>query len=164
MPTPLDQYASLTLVMTVPATATTNQSGLPESLVTTQIGVAWIKVGNDRLLQEAGSTLTEIPLQGYFLAPQLPSATIRPGVTVPAYLWRLSTNFSLINPSTGLLRTWGSLASFNTFVERNRRHLDHEGQFTMGATLASQYQLPDQLLGKKLAGVFSYRVQWGDVV
>jgi hypothetical protein len=164
MPTPLDQYASLTLVMTVPATATTNASGLPESLVTTQIGVAWIKVGNDRLLQEAGSTLTEIPLEGYFLAPQRPASTIRPGVTMPAYLWRLSQDFTLINPGTGLLRTWGSLASFNAFVERNRRHLDHEGQFTLGATLASQYQLPDQLLGKKLSGVFSYRVQWGDVV
>jgi hypothetical protein len=56
------------------------------------------------------------------------------------------------------------LASFNAFVERNRRHLDYEGQFTLGVTLASQYQLPDQLLGKKLSGVFSYRVQWGDVV
>lgn len=164
MATPLDQYASLTLVASLPGSASTNANGLPESSATTQIMVAWIRVGNDRLLQETANVLTEIPLTGYFLSPQRPSSTIRAGVSMPAYLWRLSDGFNLLNPTTKQLRTWSSLAAFNQFVTANRRHLDHEGQFTLGATLASQYVLPDQLLGKRLAGTFAYRTQWGDVV
>jgi len=164
MATPLDQYASLTLVASLPGTASTNANGLPESSVTTQIMVAWIRVGNDRLLQETANVLTEIPLTGYFLSPQRPSSTIKPGVSMPAYLWRLSDDFNLLNPTTKQLRTWSSLGAFNQFVTANRRHLDHEGQLTLGATLASQYVLPDELLGKRLAGTFAYRAQWGDVV
>lgn len=164
MGTPLDQYASLTLVASIPGTASTNVKGLPQATATTQIMIAWIKVGNDRLLQEPSNALTEIPLTGYFLSPQRPSSAIKPGVSMPAYLWRLSDGFNLLSSTTGTLKSWSSLAAFNQFVEKNRRHLDHEGQFTLGATLASQYVLPDQLLGKRLSGVFAYRTQWGDVV
>lgn len=164
MPTPLDQYASLTLVASLPGTASANASGVPQSSASPQVMIAWIRVGNDRLLQETGNALTEIPLTGYFLSPQRPSSTIKPGVSMPAYLWRISADFSLLNKTTGRLRTWSNLAAFNQFVDVNKKHLDHEGQFTLGATLASQYVLPDQLLGKRLSGVFAYRTQWGDVV
>jgi hypothetical protein len=64
----------------------------------------------------------------------------------------------------GRLRQWASHAAYEAFVEANRARIDYEGTFTLAMSLASQYQLPDRLLGKKLQGIFSVKSQWADVV
>jgi hypothetical protein len=163
MATALDQYASLTIAYTVPGTFTPGVAGVPTTTATTEIiATCWVRGGSGRLLSEDSNVFTEIPLEGYFLQPQRPPAAIKPGVSAPAILWRLNDGFTLRNNRR--LRIWSSHAEYESFVESNRQHIDHEGLFTMAATRASQYVLPDQLLGKRLAGVFSYRAQWGDVV
>jgi hypothetical protein len=170
MGTLLDRYASLTLKLLVPGGATVSIRGINETTATELVACCWAQVAGDRLSSggdryrtEEGNSFTELVLSGYFLSPQMPSAAIRPGTIAEAILWRLSDRFSLLSPA-GSLRTWSTHAAYDSFVEANRKHIDHEGQFRLAATLASQYQLPDQLLGKRLAGIFAYRTQWGDVL
>ena len=162
MPTPLDQYASLTIALSVPGTPTTNSRGLETAAATEIVAVCWAKVGNPRSRHEDSNTFTELPLTGYYLAPQLPSAAIMPGVSAPAILWRLSSGFSLMQ--SGRLRQWASHAAYEAFVEANRARIDYEGTFTLAMTLTSPYILPVVLLGKNLSGIFSVKSQWADVV
>lgn len=157
MSTPLDQYASLTVAYQVP-------TAINEDTIATDeiVAIAWVNLGGANQRPEESNVFTDLPLKGYFLKPQVPSAAIRPGVSAPAILWRLGPSFTLL--SGGSLRSWKSHADYYGWVEKNRQHIDHDGTFTLAATLASPYTLPDQLLGKKLQGVFSYRTTWGDVV
>lgn len=163
MATALDQYASLTIAYKVPGGFTPDaDTGVPQATATELVATCWVRRGSGRLLSEDANALTELPLSGYFLQPQRPAAAILPGVSAPAILWRLDSGFNLT--SGGRLRRWATHAAYEAFVEANRAKVDHEGTFTIAATLASQYILPDQLLGKRIEGVFSYRTTWGDVV
>jgi hypothetical protein len=163
MATPLDQYASLTIAYTVPGTFTANSdSGVPVAAGSEIVATCWVKLGSPRLLSEEANALAEIPLQGYFLAPQAPPAAILPGVSAPAILWRLDNRFNLTQG--GRLRRWANHAAYNAFVEANRARVDHEGTFTLGLVPLSPYVLPVQLLGKALSGTFASRSTWGDVV
>jgi hypothetical protein len=162
MPTPLDQYASLTMAVLVPTGTITDGDVAPEMSTTELVLTAWVRVGGGSERSEGSNVLTQVPLAGYFLQPQRPPAVIRPGVAMPAILWRLSANFNLTNE--GRLRTWRDHTAYYQWIDANRQHVDHDGTFTLSPTLASQYVLPDNLLGKRLSGVFAYRTAWGDAV
>lgn len=162
MPTPLDQYASLTMAVLVPTGTLMAGDVAPETSTTELVVTAWVRVGGGGQRADDGIGFTEVPISGYFLQPQRPPAVIRPGVAMPAILWRLSANFNLTNG--GRLRTWKDHTAYYQWIDANRQHVDHDGTLTLSPTLASQYVLPDQLLGKKLSGVFSYRTGWSDVV
>lgn len=162
MPTPLDQYASLTMAVLVPTGTLTAGDVAPETSTTELVITCWVQVGGGGQRLEDGTSFTEVPISGYFLQPQRPSAVIRPGVAMPAILWRLSNAFTLT--SGGRLRTWRDHTAYYQFIDANRAQVDHDGVLTLSPTLASQYVLPDQLLGKKLSGVFSYRTGWSDTV
>ncbi len=170
MATPLDAYANLTVAYKVPGTASTGDSGNAQAVATDLILIGYVKAefgqGSASAIGQSdnGEDFHRLRLKGYCLAPLRPSAEIRPGATGDAILWRLSPSFSLIDPTTGALRTWASLAAYETFVAANAAHVDHRGKFAMTATLASQFVIPDELLGKTLAGTLTARVGWGEVI
>ena len=165
MPSALDRFASLTLKLTVPGTpAVSDVDGVLEATGSEVIGLCWVRPGSGRAMPADANVFTEIPLSGYFLSPQRPSADSVPGTSVEAILWRLTSDFTLLAPGTSSLRSWRSHAAYDAFVEANRANIDHEGTFTIQPTLASQYVLPDTLLGKALSGVFSSRAVWGNIL
>lgn len=164
MATALDQYASMSIAFKVPGDATTpNGRGVEASTATEIVAVCYVNIGSSRQRPEGSNTFTEIPLTGFFLAPQMLPASILPGVVAPAILWRLGP-FSLVNPSTRQLRQWSTHAAYDAFVNQNRGSIDHEGAFTLALSLASKFVLPRKALGKDLSGIFSVKSQWSDVI
>ena len=163
MTSPFAPFSNLTVVFQVPAgERTTNTTGNPEVQTDSLVCMAHGRretISNERRRQvvATGAELSQIAVEGYWIAPSQAPQSLAPEQTGPAYWWRVDSTFKL--PQDGL----NDLTTYQAFVEANQSRIVTEGNFVIAASPPNPFGVAE-ILGDMFQGYLLTKTLWADAL
>ena len=161
MTSPFAPYSNLTAVFQVPTgLQTTNKTGNPALETSPLVCMAYV-LREDLSRQQrqtplgAGAELSEIRLEGHWIAPLQAPQTLAPEQAGETYMWRVDSGFTL--PQDG----FATLSEYETFVDANRDRITAEGRFIIAASPPNPFGLAE-ILGDAFQGYLITKTLWAD--
>ena len=162
MSSPFAPFANITVVFQVPVNETeaTNSTGNPAVTVQSLVCMAYVQ--REKLSRQqrqtplgSGAELTEIRLEGHWIAPSQAPQNLAPEQAGEAYMWRVDSTFKL--PQDG----FASLSEYETFVESNPALITAEGRFIIASSPPNPFGVAE-ILGDAFQGYLITKTLWAD--
>ena len=161
MTSPFAPYSNLTVVFQMPTgLQTTNMTGNPSLEVEPLVCMAYVLRENLRRQQRqtplgAGAELSEIRLEGHWIAPLEAPQNLAPEQAGEAYMWRVDAVVTLPQD------VGSTLEAYETFVESNRDRITAEGRFIVAASPPNPFGVA-AILGDAFQGYLITKTLWAD--
>ncbi|MEM1240848.1 MAG: hypothetical protein AAGI45_13490 [Cyanobacteria bacterium P01_H01_bin.26] len=163
MTSPFALFSNLTVVFDVPTEVqginTTGNPALQTQLLVCMAYVTRKSMSDQRRGQTVaiGAELSQIMVEGNWIAPLQAPRNLAPEQTGAAYWWRIDSGFTL--PADG----FSDIATYQGFVGANQSQIVAEGNFVIGAAPPNPFGVAE-IVGDKFQGYLLTKTLWADAL